>query len=275
MSVLILAGYLSSLFMGLVLGAIGGGGSILTVPILIYLFGMTAWSSTAHSLVVVGITAFAGAILAYQRKDIDLVKVWIFGLPGIVGVFVVRAWLMPALPVYVTLGSYSFERGSLVLTVFVALMLATSLGMIFSSSKQKETSSVAKDKNVAKNKKKSPAILLLLFEGLLVGVVTGFVGAGGGFLIVPALVKFAKLPMKLAIGTSLGIIALKSLVGILGEFANLLTLDWPLLGIVSILAIFGMWIGTFIREKIRADLLKKSFGYFVLLMALLIAWQEF
>lgn len=260
-------GSLASLFMGLVLGSIGGGGSILTVPILMYFYGLSAWDSTAHSLIIVGSTALLGAFIAHKRQELDLKKALLFGFPGLAGVFTVRAWVNPLIPPSILLGEASIDRGLLVLGVFVLLMLASSWSMISSWSSKAAlptTSSHAE-----------PQSWILLIRGFVLGSVTGFVGAGGGFLIIPALIKFAKLPMQLAVGTSLGIIALNSLVGVLGEFKNFNSLQIKLLLLVSGLSTVGMLIGTKLRSKIPQESLKKIFGYFVLVMGLWIIWQEF
>jgi uncharacterized membrane protein YfcA len=233
-----------------------------------YLYGLSAWDSTAHSLIIVGSTALLGAFMAHKRQELDLKKALLFGFPGLAGVFTVRAWVIPLIPPSIPLGdANSFDRGLLVLGVFVLLMLASSWSMISSSS--------SKAAPPATSSHAEPQSWILLIRGFVLGSVTGFVGAGGGFLIIPALIKFAKLPMRLAVGTSLGIIALNSLVGVLGEFKNFNSLQIKLLLLVSGLSTVGMLIGTKLRSKIPQESLKKIFGYFVLVMGLWIIWQEF
>ncbi len=255
-------GYLAAWGIGLVLGLIGGGGSILTVPVLVYLFGMSAWDSTAHSLIIVGTTAFVGAILAYGRRELDPGRVLFFGVPGVLGVFSTRRFLMPRIPDQIPIGPWNLTKGEIVLLVFVALMLLTATQMILGRTKE----------NSAKSSGYRPGILM--GQGVAVGLVTGFVGAGGGFLIVPALVHFAGLPMRLAVGTSLGIIALQSLIGVLGEWEHLSQLNYALVASVGALAILGMLIGGRFRSRVDSNALKKFFGYFVFGMGLLIVWQE-
>lgn len=258
-----LLGYVAAVLMGLTLGLIGGGGSILTVPILVYLFGQSATVATGTSLVVVGTTALVGAFSYLRRSEANLRVAFTFGLPSIVAVYLTRAYLMPAIPERVPLGVASPDRDQAILVLFALLMLGTSFSMIrhrpsAKNPPEKEPIRVAR----------SPArkAVLTIGEGALVGMLTGLVGAGGGFLIVPALVLMTGLPMRTAVGTSLLIIAAKSLIGSVGDVQSGLPIDWSLVGAITALAVVGITVGTALSARVPADRLKKAFGVFVLLM---------
>jgi uncharacterized membrane protein YfcA len=250
-------GYVASVFMGLSLGMIGGGGSILTVPILVYLFAISPVLSTAYSLFIVGSTALVGGILYFVKGQVDLKTGFIFAVPSFIGVYAVRAFVIPGLPDPVfQAGSFAVSKSFLIMMVFAVLMLMASISMIRSN------------KGPAKKLKLSVVqrTVLIGAEGLLVGAVTGFVGAGGGFLIIPALVVLVGLPMKIAVGTSLFIIAAKSLIGFIGDLQHQASIDWGLMLSITGIAIVGLLIGTMVAKKVSETTLKKGFGYFVFVM---------
>jgi uncharacterized membrane protein YfcA len=251
-------GYIATIVMGLTLGMIGGGGSILTVPILVYLFGVDPILSTAYSLFIVGLTALAGGLAYLSRGEVHLKTGIIFAVPSFVGVYLTRAYVVPNLPDPVmTFGSYEIGKALLVMTVFAVLMVAASFSMIKGGSKKP-----AEKKELSE----SVRFFMIAGEGLVVGGVTGFVGAGGGFLIIPALVILVGLPMKIAVGTSLLIIATKSLLGFIGDLQTQNALDWTLLLTLSGLALVGLVVGMTLSKRVPEALLKKGFGWFVLIM---------
>jgi len=253
---MIALGYLASIFMGITLGMIGGGGSILTVPILVYLFGIDPVTATAYSLFIVGLTALAGGATYLKQGNVDLKTGFIFAIPSFIGVYFTRAYLVPSLPDPVfTVLETAFPKALFIMLIFSALMLAASVSMILPSGKKER-------------KPVSPLLRILIIglEGLIVGVVTGLVGAGGGFLIIPALVILVGLPMKIAVGTSLFIIAAKSLLGFLGDVQTKVYIDWALLLQVSGIALIGIFLGMAAAKKVDEKILKKGFGYFVLIM---------
>jgi uncharacterized membrane protein YfcA len=260
--VLAVLGYASSIFMGLSLGMIGGGGSILTVPILVYLFKQDPMLATAYSLFIVGITALVGGIQAFLNGQVDLKKGTIFAIPGFLGVYATRAYVVPSLPRELfKLGEFVVTKSILVMFVFAFLMVLASYSMIKPSKSSTETDT--------QSKKKTPYFLIAL-EGLIVGGVTGFVGAGGGFLIIPALVILTGMPMKIAIGTSLMIIASKSLLGFIGDLQTQPFIDWLFLLQIAGIAIVGLFLGAKLKSKLPEHTLKKGFGWFVLIMGMIV-----
>jgi uncharacterized membrane protein YfcA len=255
-----------AILMGVTLGILGGGGSILTVPILAYFFDIPATLATSYSLFVVGITSLFSAFKYAQNKLINLRVAFLFSIPSSIGVLLARRWLLPAVPDWVQWGSLAISKDQLVLITFALLVLVISVFML-----------KAKDPDAATaGTQGSPSLsaLWIIVEGLSVGAITGFVGAGGGFMIVPALVLLAKVPLREAIATSLLIIAFKSLVGFAGDMAGGMDVDLILLGIITGLTISGAWIGTAISARLNVTLLRKSFGIFVLLMGLAILIKE-
>lgn len=252
-----MVGYIASIFMGLTLGMIGGGGSILTVPILVYLFGTSPITATAYSLFIVGSTALVGGIFYLKKGEVDLKTGFIFAVPSFIGVYLTRAYLVPSLPDPVfSAGTFVFSKSLLIMMVFAILMVAASLSMI----KTQKTETKKSELN------RTSRFLLIGLEGFIVGGVTGFVGAGGGFLIIPALVILVGMPMKLAVGTSLFIIAAKSLIGFIGDLQQHAEIDWSLITTITGIAIVGLFLGMFLSKKVSEIGLKKGFGYFVLFM---------
>jgi uncharacterized protein len=256
-------GYLAALAIGLSLGLIGGGGSILTVPVLVYLFQVNAVVATAYSLFIVGATSLVGAIPKYKMGDVDLKTAAIFGIPSITTVFITRKFIVPAIPQVI----FNFHRlvvtkSVFLMTIFGLLMIIAALVML--------TNQVIKS-NMPQIKPVNNIWIAL--QGALEGSLTGLVGAGGGFLIIPALVLFSKLPMKKAIGTSLLIIAVKSLIGFTGDLGHTV-IDWRLLLTVTTLAITGIFLGNRLSKNLDGEKLKKGFSWFVLVMGIFIVVHQ-
>jgi uncharacterized membrane protein YfcA len=258
-----IAGYIASIFIGIALGLIGGGGSILTVPVLVYLFSVDAVLATAYSLFIVGATSVVGSVSYFLKGLVNVKTAVVFGIPSIIAVFLTRAYIVPAIP------SEVFSVGVFVVTKSILLMLIFAVLMIFAS-----YSMIKKDKpqdNIATIQVFNYPLILI--EGTIVGILTGLVGAGGGFLIIPALVILSKLSMKEAVGTSLVIIAAKSLIGFLGEGGESLV-NWSFLFSVTAFAIVGIFIGMALSKKIDGKKLKPAFGWFVLVMGIYIILKE-
>ena len=265
MDILEILGYFGALVIGIVLGLIGGGGSILTVPVLVYLLGVNPVLATAYSLFVVGSSSLVGAIRNIPKKLIDFRTAIVFAIPAFISVYLTRLYLVPAIPEEIfKVSGFMVTKDIGIMLFFAIIMVIASISMI----REKKNC----DKNV-KEEKVSYNYPLIVVEGLVVGLLTGIVGAGGGFLIIPALVLLAKLPMKKAVATSLLIIAVKSLIGFLGDVQNL-EIDWTFLLIFTGLSIGGIWLGVYLNNFIDGKKLKKGFGWFVLIMGIYIIWNE-
>jgi len=268
-------GYIGALFMGLSLGLIGGGGSILTVPILVYLFAVDAVLATSYSLFIVGLTSLVGSVSHISQGNIHWRTAIIFGLPSIIGVYLTRLYIVPVIPKEVFhIGDFMVTKSLFLLMLFAVIMLLASVSMIRKNNPQLPTTKQQVPTINYNYNWAAPRYPLILVEGLVVGCVTGLVGAGGGFLIIPALVLLAKLPMKQAIGTSLIVIALKSLVGFTGDLSGKEIIDWQFLLVFSSIAIIGIIAGSFFAKKISNETLKPAFGWFVLIMGIYIIVKE-
>lgn len=256
-------GYLLAIVMGFTLGLLGGGGSILTVPILVYVMGIEPVTATAYSLFVVGSTAVIGGWRKHQHRQVEWKTGILFALPSLVAVFVTRYYIIPAIPeVIARFNGFTLTKDLAVMIFFAIIMLLTGLSMVMNGAPDE------------KKKASSPNIPLIIVEGLAVGVITGLVGAGGGFLIVPALVLLVGMPMKKAVGTSLVIIALKSLIGFLGDIGSGQEIDWMLLVLFTAFSMGGLLLGTWATKKVNQQSLKNGFGWFVLVMAAFIFLNE-
>lgn len=260
-----IAGLIMALVIGITLGLIGGGGSILTVPVFVYVMGIPPVEATAYSLFVVGTTSAAGAA-GYQRQGLIAWKDGlIFAVPSLVAVFLVRSLVLPALPEMMggAIG-LSFSKDLFIMVLFAVIMAMASFTMIRDGIK------VAPNPNMHPGKKAA----IIMLEGLAVGAITGLVGAGGGFLIIPALVILMGMDMKMAVGTSLMIIAVKSLIGFTGDLIALPFIDWAVILPFTGLSLVGVWIGLVVSKRIPGQKLKKAFGYFVAVMAVAIVIAE-
>lgn len=259
-----LVGYISSLLIGFTLGLIGSGGSILTVPVLVYLFSVDALAASSYSLFIVGLTSAIGSIEYFRSGLVNIRMAIVFGAPSIITVFLTRAYILPAMPnEIIAFGSFHITKSIFIMLLFALLMIAASYSMIKKEKEKKEKTGIAPKFN----------FFLILLEGAAVGLVTGIVGAGGGFLIIPTLVLLSKLSMKEAVGTSLVIIAAKSLIGFWGEGSDTI-IDWNLIATVSVIAIIGIFIGIYFSKKIDGNKLKPIFGWFVLILGVFIIIKE-
>lgn len=259
-------GYITAILIGISLGMVGSGGSILTVPVLVYLMSINPSLATTSSLFIVGTTSLVGGLRAYSKKFVDFRAVTEFGIPSIFSIFITRHYVFPAIPEKIfSIGQFVIYKDMFLMVVFAILMLIASLSMI---RKKEEVS----DENELENSYPNKSMLIMLL-GLVVGVITGLLGAGGGFLIIPSLVLLLKLPMKKAVGTSLLIIAINSLFGFLFSLKQF-EFNWPMLLIFTGLAIIGIFVGSKFAEKISSRQLKKGFGWFILAMGLYIITNE-
>lgn len=257
-------GFSTAMIIGIVLGLIGGGGSILTVPVFVYLLNINPVTATAYSLFVVGVSALVGAFRNIPKGLVDFRTAIVFSIPAFIAVYAARKFLLPAIPEsLMTIGGFELTKDVAIMVFFAIIMLIASFSMIKKNSKV-----VSETTEVQYN------YPLIIIEGLGVGLLTGIVGAGGGFLIIPALVLLAKLPMKKAVATSLLIIAVKSLIGFIGDIETM-KIEWSFLLLFTAISIVGIFIGVWLNKFIDGKKLKTGFGWFVLIMAVYIFFKEF
>ena len=263
---MIYVGYLLALMVGITLGLMGSGGSILTVPILHYVLDVDVVSATAYSLFIVGSTAMVGAVRHALQKNIDYRTMLLFGIPSMVAVYCTRLFLVPQLP------DTLISTGSLVLTKEDALLLLFAVLMVLAAIRM-----IRPDQQASTDSIQQPSSGLswgLMLQGLGVGMLSGLVGAGGGFLMIPAMVLLAKIPMKKAVGTSLAVIAAQSLIGFTGDLQQPMIFDWILILIFTSMAILGIFIGMWLTRFFSGDRLKTGFGWFVLAMGVYILFSK-
>jgi uncharacterized membrane protein YfcA len=257
-------GYFAAGLIGISLGLIGGGGSILTVPVLVYLFHIEPTLATAYSLFIVGTTSLVGGVRSAMKNMVDFRTAIVFAIPSFIAVFLTRRFLVPLLPESIMMvGSFVVTKDIAIMVFFGLIMLIAAISMIR-----------RKDRDGVENQPVKYNYPMILVEGAAVGALTGIVGAGGGFLIIPALVLFARLPMKKAVGTSLVIIAAKSLVGFLGDIGSGQHIDYRFIVFVSLIAIVGIFLGTYISRFIESRKLTSGFGWFVLVMSVYVIINE-
>lgn len=257
-------GYFAALLIGVSLGLMGGGGSILTVPVLVYLFHQDAGKAMLYSLFIVGVTSAAGSLRYYRNQLVDLKAVLLFGIPSMLSTILTRAFLLPSIPATISFSDKAtIGKATLLMILFALLMLTASYKMI--------RSSVPQPGNMSNGG--TPGFAGILAQGVFTGFITALVGAGGGFIIIPALVFLLRLPMKKAVGTSLVIITLNSLLGFFSS-AGTPGIDWSLLLIISAIAVAGILIGSRLSLLVDEKKLKPAFGWFILLMGLYIIGRE-
>ncbi len=255
-------GYFASILIGVVLGLIGGGGSILTIPVLVYLFKINPENATSYSLFIVGIAAMVGSYRHYKLGNLKIKSALVFAIPSVVSMLFIRKMILPIIPSEIFwIKNFVVSKNLLIMVVFAVLMIAASISMIKKSTSQSDILKVINYKKLA-------------IIGFLIGLITGFLGAGGGFLIIPALLFFGNLSMKQAVGTSLLIIFINSAIGFSGDVISEVSINYQLLFSISAIAIMGMLIGTALSKKIDGAKLKPAFGWFVLIMGIYIITKE-
>ena len=260
-----IVGFIAALFIGLSLGLMGGGGSIVTVPVLVYLLHYSPVVATGYSLFVVGSTSAVGAVMYKKRNLVDVKTAISFGVPAAIAVYLTRQFIVPAIPEeIISIGAFTVTKDIFLMLLFAVIMILAAVSMI----KGQKSGSDAEDDETQK-----AGFVIILLQGSGIGLITGLVGVGGGFMIVPALVVFSKLNMKLAVGTSLLIIAANSLIGFLGDVFTR-SIDWYFLLIFTLISIVGIFIGNALSKKIPGAKLKAGFGWFVLAMGLYIFLKE-
>ncbi|MDJ1504219.1 sulfite exporter TauE/SafE family protein [Xanthocytophaga agilis] len=258
-----LFGFLSSILIGISLGLIGGGGSILTLPVLVYLLHINPVLSTSYTLFVVGITSLVGSLNYMRRSLVDYRAAVIFAIPSFLTVWLTRHYLMSLIPdILFEISGFSVSKNLTIMMLFALVMLLASVSMI-KGRKTMATEPITLSFNYP----------LIGLSGVVIGVLTGIVGAGGGFLIIPALVLFAHLPMKMAVGTSLLIIAANSLIGFTSSVASI-SINWSFLFEFTALSVLGIFVGSYMSRFIAGEKLKRTFGWFILVMGFYILSKE-
>ena len=261
-------GFFLAALVGISLGLIGGGGSILTVPILVYIMGVNPILATSYSLFIVGSTSLVGAYNNWRNGRVKIRTALLFAISSVTTVFITRKFLIPVIPeLILKIDNFELTKDMLTMVLFAILMLVAAMAMIKNGNKEEDKLSTDDLKVIKLSLPK------LLLYGVGIGLATGLLGAGGGFLLIPTLVLLVGLNMKEAVGTSLLIIALNSLIGFLGDLGHY-TIDWVFLGTLTIIAMAGIFVGGFLSKKIEAGKLKKGFGFFVLIMGIYILIKE-
>lgn len=256
----LILGTLFAVCIGITLGFIGGGGSILALPILKYVMGVETKSAVAMTLVIVGAVSLIGVIPHWLQGNVNFKTALLFSPAAMLGAYIGAR--IASLPII---------DPTIQLICFAVMMLVAAFFMIRKSSR---TSDNKQQDDLFNSKHDSQYRLLMIpIEGLIVGIVTGFVGVGGGFMIIPALVLLGKTPMKEAVGTSLLIITFKSLAGFAGYFGQV-PVDVNIMIIFTIAASLGTISGAYLTKFVKPKLLEKSFGYFVIAVAVYILVQR-
>ncbi len=258
---------LLAVLVGISLGLIGSGGSILTLPIMVYLLQIEPVLATSYSLFIVGLAALIGGIQYAIKGLVHRRIAIIFGVPSIITVYLTRAFLLPSIPNELfEIAHFKMTKPLLLMLLFAVIMFLAAISMI------RKKKLVADSHQIQTNN--SINVKMVLIEGVLVGLLTGLVGSGGGFLIIPVLVIFCGIEMKTAVGTSLFIIAAKSLIGFTGDLQANVQLDWILLISFSLATVIGILIGFSLVNKFSGERLKSIFGWFVLLFSIFIIFKE-
>ena len=255
--------YFCALLIGIVLGLTGGGGSILTVPVLVYILNFNPIIASSYSLFIVGMTSTFGTLINLKKGNVVLKTGLLFAIPSLISVYITRKYIVHSIPdILIQSSSFTITKDLFLMVLFAVVMFFAALSML--KTPENLSSEVIESK---------PNIYLIVFQIFCVGIVIGLIGAGGGFLIIPALVHFAKLPIKKAIGTSLFIIACNSLIGFSGDVQNI-NPDWSFLFKFASFAMTGIFLGIYLSRFFNEQSLKKIFGWFVLTMAVFILTKE-
>lgn len=259
-------GYLLAVVAGFLLGLIGGGGSILIVPVLVYTIHIPPVLATSYSLFIVGVSALIGAVQYGRRGQVELRTAFLFGVPSIATIFIARRWILPAIPDVVNIfGWLEIEKGLLIMLLFASLMVLAAISMIRRNVPASFTFTTATNKGWE--------IFIIGVQGATIGLLMGPVGAGGGFLIIPVLVLLGGLEIHRAVGTSLIIIAANSLIGFMADVSKQ-PIDWSFLALFTLLSFIGVLIGTVASHHINGARLRPAFGWFVLVMSAYIFLRE-
>jgi len=257
-------GYVWASLIGVLMGLLGGGGSVLTIPVFVYLFGLSEGYAAAYSLFVIGSTSTVGAINNVIKNNVDFYCALLVGIPSISSVFLTTRFLVPNIPSEIfSVNNFTLIRSKAMMIIFSLLLIVAAILIL---KKNSESLKQITPKKASKS--------FLMFLGMSIGLLAGLVGVGGGFLIVPILVLVANIPMKKAVGTTLLIIALNSALGFIGHLFNK-TIDWAFLLPFSLVSILGIIVGMYLSRFVSGAKLKKGFAYFLLVMVVYVMYAEF
>lgn len=256
-------GYIGALLTGIVLGILGGGGALLSIPVLVYFFHVEAGVATGYSLFLIGITALSGAVRNILMRNVDFRLALWYGVPSLFSVYAMRRFIMPAVPDIIYSGpAFTLDKNHLILFFLSAVMLLVGRKMIQEERKETPVSTGAVDYK------------RMILYSLLIGSFLGMVGAGGGFLMTPVLIYFGRLKMKKAVGTSLFLVSCNSFIGFLGDLGGNYPMNWSLLLSFSGFSVAGVFAGVYLANFVDESRLKKAFGWFMLVLAATIVIKE-
>jgi len=258
-----IAGYISAIGIGIVLGLMGSGGGILTLPLLVYLFHIDALTAATYTFFIIGVTSLAGLGSYYRSGDVCMRSAVALGIPSVSAVYFTRSYLLPTIPAeLMEIQGFVITKSSFLALLFAVVMLLASRSMI-GARQTANTASPALRRNYFR----------VILEGCCIGTVCGLIGVGGGFLIIPALVLFGKLSMKKAVGTSLSVIAVQSFIGFLSSEERS-GINWNFLILMSVISIAGIMIGVSLSRKVDGKMLQPLLGYAMMLMSLWMIVKE-
>ncbi len=269
MEISLVISYFLAILVGLLLGALGGGGSILALPIFVYILGIDPILATTYSLFVVGISSSIGAFKSFKNKLVDFNALIYFGIASVISVVITRTFILDLIPEIISLPYISLTKGKFIMLLFSVLMLGAAISMIINKDNSKPKQDLMLSNPTVFDK------IILVLQGLFDGLITGLVGAGGGFLIVPTLVLISKIDVKIAVATSLAIISIKTIIGFISSYKPDTNIDFTFLIIFTFIAIVGIVIGLKLATKIKAEQTKKYFGYFLIIASFTIFYKEF
>ena len=254
-----IVGIVLSLFIGAVLGLVGGGGSILTVPLVHYFFGESMFLATTYSLFVVAVASGMGVVQRLGQNEVDFKKGVIFVIPSMLTAFGIRAFVMPMFPISFSLVELELSRDIVITILLIIVMFYVGFRTLFSV-------------NLPSPSEKTTSVTLIVLFGVLTGTLSGFIGAGGGFIIVPILLRMG-MNMKKAVGTSLFIIMVQSAVALLGDLSTKEIMEegginWPILFSITSATVAGVYFGSRFQKKMTGTVLRKIFSFLILMVAI-------
>ena len=257
----LLISLIASSIIGIAIGLLGAGGSILVMPVLVYILGLPPTIATTYSLGIVGISSAIAAMRTSRDQKVNAKVIFTFAFPAMFSIMIMRAFIMPALPKVLKIGMLQISIDSFSMIILSILMLISAQRMISQKKLQGDESN-------------DISLSLLVLTGFFIGVLTGFTGIGGGFLIVPAMILIGRMNVKEAAFTSMILIAMNALPGFFVDILNGKNLEWGLFTLLTIASVFGGYAGIMLSKRIRQDLLRISFGIIIALLALFILFIE-